>query len=131
MPNQRDETLFFRLVRDANGKPVPVQVGRRNGLPAALLPPGCGGPHSEQPESEFFEQGKYYVNLNPVERRTWSKILRGWPLNRIAADEGVTHQAIIERIRGNSKGQGGMVAKNFYVVIWWLARQNQREHKPK
>ena len=33
--------------------------------------------------------------------------------------------AIYERIRGNSKGQGGMIRKNDYVHIWWRDQRNK------
>jgi hypothetical protein len=35
----------------------------------------------------------------------------------------VKRSAIYARICGNSKGQGGMIAKNFWVLLWWLCRQ--------
>jgi hypothetical protein len=35
--------------------------------------------------------------------------------------------AIYERIRGNSKGHGGMIAKNLYVAIWWRTRQARED----
>ena len=40
-------------------------------------------------------------------------------------EEGVNRAAIYERIRGSSKGHGGMIAKNQYVAIWWRLRQEK------
>lgn len=128
---KHNEITSFSYVRDLNGKLLPISLARRNGWPMLLFPPTCIDPPAEEHAGELFEQEKYYVNLNPLERDTWSKILRGWPLSRIAKDDGVSHQAILSRIRGNSKGQGGMVAKNFYVLVWWIAREAQRLDKPK
>ena len=41
----------------------------------------------------------------------------------IAKEEGVSRAAIYARIQGNSRGQGGMIAKNFWVLLWWRLRQ--------
>ena len=62
--------------------------------------------------------------LNRTERRTWLLLLLGLPILEVACKEKVSRAAIYERIRGNSKGQGGMIRKNDYVEIWW---RNQRK----
>ncbi len=121
-------SALFKRINGATGH---GQLIRRNGRPQIAFAPECAEFPSKDVSLDLYEREKFYVNLNPLERETWSKILRGWSLSRIAADEGVTHQAILSRIRGNSKGQGGMVAKNFYVLIWWIAREAQRNNKPK
>jgi hypothetical protein len=66
-------------------------------------------------------------NLTAVERRTWLRLVDGTSILELAASEGVSRAAIYERIRGNSKGQGGMIAKNDYVGIWWRLRQTQEK----
>jgi len=43
----------------------------------------------------------------------------------IATAEGVSRNAVYERIRGSSKRHGGMAAKNPYVAIWWRLRQEK------
>jgi hypothetical protein len=72
---------------------------------------------------EIFEQSRLYVNLNPLEAETWKKVLKGQSIRDIAREERVSRQAVYSRIVGNSKGQGGMVSKNFWVLLWWLLRQ--------
>ncbi len=68
---------------------------------------------------------KLYVNLNPVEARTWRQILSGKSISAIAREEGVSRAAIYSRIVGNSKDQGGMIAKNFWVLLWWHFRRKK------
>ena len=63
--------------------------------------------------------------LNRIERRTWLMLLLGESITQIADREKRSRSAIYHRIRGNSKGQGGMIRKNDYVRIWW---RDQRKH---
>ena len=100
-----------------------MSVGRRNGQPAAFFSPPFGDVEEapEQPEIQFLE--KLFINLNAVERETWRKILSAQSVASIAKEEGVSRQAIYARIQGNRKGQGGMIAKNFWVLLWWQLRQ--------
>ena len=124
MDSTSTELLRFRRYRDLLGNPVTLTVGRRNGKPAPFFGP-TNHHHSEvAPEPpEFAYQEKFFINLNPVERKTWRKILRGQSIASIAQEEGVSRPAIYARIQGNSKGQGDMIGKNFWVLLWWRLRQ--------
>jgi len=62
--------------------------------------------------------------LTKTERRTWLLLLLGYSIVETARKENVSRSAIYERIRGNSKGQGGMIRKNDYVWIWWRDQRN-------
>ncbi|MGJ5814483.1 hypothetical protein [Paludibaculum fermentans] len=117
------DILRFRRCSDLYGNPVSVTIGRRNGKTEAFLRPLSEDP-SPAPEPQGFEDNpKYYVNLNPVERRTFRKILLGQSVANIAKEEGIKRSSVYARICGNSKGQGGMIAKNFWVLLWWRLRQ--------
>src|ERR1017187_2865836 len=76
------------------------------------------------------EQERLFVTLTPIERETWRKILGGQSIASIAKEEGVSRAAIYARIEGNGKGQGGMIAKNFWVLLWWLMRR-RADHQTK
>ena len=120
-----DELLRFRRCRDLRGTPVSLTVGRRNGKPAVFLHPSVEEAVEAPEPREFSAQERFFVNLNPLERKTWHKILSAQPINSIAEDEGVSRQAIYARIQGNSQGQGGMISKNAWVSLWWRLRQQQ------
>ncbi len=122
--------LEFQRYRRLDGSVERVSVGRRNGRPMALLPPSCTEPPDREEPREIFEQTRLYVNLNPLERATWEKLLKGQSIRSIAREEGVSEQAVRSRIIGNSKGQGGMVAKSLWIWRWWGLRQriNAREN---
>jgi hypothetical protein len=130
---QKDDfqILRFRVFRDLRGSVQSVSGGRRNGKPAVFFPRSLAeppDPAAEQPA--LCEQPRLFVNLNALERETWRKILQAQSIASIAKQEGVSRAAIYARIQGNSKGQGGMVAKNFWVLLWWLLRQRSlfQEH---
>jgi hypothetical protein len=118
------ELLRFRRCQDLRGNEVGVTVGRRNGRPAAFLRPNSEDPESAPEPQKFEDNPKYYVNLNPLERETFRRILRGQSIASIADEDGVRRSAIYARICGNSKGQGGMISKSFWVLLWWRCRQN-------
>lgn len=119
-----DELIRFRRCRNVHGSAVPVTIGRRNGKPAVFLSPDLREPIETSPSPlEFAEQNKFFVNLNSVESQTWRKILKAQSIASIAKEEGVSRQAIYARIEGNSKGQGGMIGKNFWVLLYWRLRQ--------
>jgi hypothetical protein len=130
---QKDDfqILRFRVFRDLRGSVQSVGAGRRNGKPAVFFPRSLAeppDPAAEQPA--LCEQPRLFVNLNALERETWRKILQAQSIASIAKQEGVSRAAIYARIQGNNKGQGGMVAKNFWVLLWWLLRQRSlfQEH---
>jgi len=130
--NSFDDLRFTRF-SNLDGSTEPAATGKRNGKPFMMIPPGGGQPPGGAPDSDdpppFWDQERFFVNLNETERRTWEKILKGQPIKDIAREEGVSRQAIYARIVGNSKHQGGMIGKNFWVLMWWLARQNQNSQK--
>ena len=117
------ELLQFRRCRDLHGNVASVTVGRRNGKPAAFITARFEDPEPAPEPQEFEDNPKYFVNLNPLERETFRRILKGQSIANIAEEDGVKRSAIYARICGNSKGQGGMIAKNFWVLLWWLCRQ--------
>jgi hypothetical protein len=122
------ELLQFRRCRNLHGDAFDVSVGRRNGRPAAFLSARSGNPEPAPEPEEFAEKSKYFVNLNPLERETFRRILKGQSIASIAAEDGVARSAVYARICGNSRGQGGMVAKNFWALLWWRCRQRMQPH---
>jgi hypothetical protein len=131
---QKDDfqILRFRVFRDLHGSVQSAGGGRRNGRPAVFFPQSLSEPPDPAAEqTDLCDQQRLFVNLNPLERETWRKILQAQSIASIAEQEGVSRAAIYARIQGNNKGQGGMVAKNFWVLLWWLARQRsllQKRH---
>lgn len=123
------DAKYLQYCRRLDGSIERVSLGRRNGRPMAILPPSCTEPPDKDQSIEIFEQSRLYVNLNPLETETWKKILKSQSIRDIALEEGVTRQAVYNRIVGNSKGQGGMIGKNFWVLLWWLARQRTTAHE--
>lgn len=123
MAEFESEAGCLQQYRRLDGSIERVSLGRRNGRLLAILPPSCTEPPGHEETLEIYEQSRLYVNLNPVETETWKKILKGQTIRDIARDEGVTRQAVYSRIAGNSKNQGGMIGKNFWVLLWWLLRR--------
>lgn len=123
------ESIYFRSCCSITGAVRDLHSCRRNGYPMLVFPADVAEPDPEPDEGELAELvEELSYNLNPLERRTWLKLMDGQPVEHIAADEGVTRTAIYERIRGNSKAWGGMVKKNDYVRHWW---ERRREDQPK
>ena len=125
------ESFRFRACRDLYGGVRQIGSGRRNGRPAIFLPPGIAEPIAPpDPSPNLWEQERLFVNLTPIERETWRKILQARSIASVAKEEGVSRAAIYARIEGDCKGRGGMVAKNYWVLLWWLLRQRSlfREH---
>ena len=117
-------SLHFSCLRTFNGRQERVGAGRRNGRPVLLFAPQWQDVGPEPPlPFPWLDDSRFYVNLNDLERRTWRRILSGLSINAIAADEGVSRSAIYQRIEGNRFGQGGMIGKNFWVLLWWRLRR--------
>jgi len=131
---QKDDfqILRFRVFRDLHGSVQSAGGGRRNGRPAIFFPQSLSEPPDPAAEqTDLCDQQRLFANLNALERETWRKILQAQSIASIAEQEGVSRAAIYARIQGNNKGQGGMVAKNFWVLLWWLVRQRsllQKHH---
>lgn len=131
MPLDDSESFRFKTCRDLYGGVQPISTGRRNGRPAIFFPPDIAEPAAKAESTpDLREQERLYVNLTPIERQTWRKILSAQSIVSIASEEGVSRAAIYARIEGNGKGQGGMIAKNFWVLLWWLMRR-RAEHQTK
>jgi hypothetical protein len=128
---------YFHYARDHGGKLIPVGIVRRNKRAVPRFDPLITEPDqhpdgdadqpggASQASVPWIEDPRYYVNLNEVESRTWRLILSAKSISEIARIERVKRQAILCRIRGNSKGQGGMIAKNFWVLLWWRIRRRR------
>ena len=124
MPLDDSESFRFKTCRDLYGGVQPISTGRRNGRPAIFFPPDIAEPAAKAESTpDLREQERLYVNLTPIERQTWRKILSAQSIVSIASEERVSRAAIYARIEGNGKGQGGMIAKNFWVLLWWLMRR--------
>jgi len=132
MNNSEPESTYFRYCRNIEGLLVPIDVARRNGRVIPRFEPSIIHPllcqDDETPDLlELIEEICY--NLTQIERSTWLRALDGQCLLAIAEQDRVSHVAIYERIRGNSKGHGGMIAKNLYVRHWW-ERRNRKHKRP-
>ena len=119
MQESSSDLLRFRRCRDLHGNSVSLTIGRRNGQPAAFLRPLSEDPLPAPEPWEIELKPKLFINLNALEHETWSKLLAARSIASIAKEDGVSERAIYERIQGDSKGQGGMIAKNFWVLLWW------------
>ena len=125
MPHHDFETRQFPVFRNLHGAVQYATTGKRNGQPSVFFSPGCAEPSLEPVvERNLRDHPRLFVNLNSVERETWRKILAARSIADIAKEEGTSRAAIYERIRGNSRGQGGMIAKSPWVLLWWRSRQS-------
>ena len=101
-------------------------MGRRNGRSVALFTPDWSerGPWQmrQSRQKNYLDDPKYFVNLSAIERATWRQILSAQSIASIAKEEGVSRSAIYSRIEGNRLGQGGMIGKNFWALLWWRLR---------
>ena len=119
-----NSAILFQTCNTLDGRSARVALGRRNGRPVVLLPPNWADAAAQKAcSSAWIDDPRFYVNLNTTERRTWRQILSAISINAIAAEEGVSRAAIYARIQGNSKGHGGMIGKNIWVLLWWRLRQ--------
>src|ERR1017187_10146372 len=104
MPQDDLESFRFQACRDLYGGVQQISTGRHNGRPAIFLPPGIAeltGP--TDPAPDLWEQERLFVNLTPLERQTWRKILGARSIASIAKEEGVSRAAIYARIEGRSE----------------------------
>lgn len=134
MADKPDEIKFQRC-RTIVGAIRCVGTYRRNGKTVLNLGPTWTSPSDfSEPEARDGHvrsraiPDDLFANLTEVEERTWRMILKGYSPADIAKEERVTRPAIYERIRGNTKGQGGMVSKNRWVARWWNLRKNLRRN---
>jgi hypothetical protein len=123
-PNE--ELLYFRYCRTLDGRLIPIDTAKHNGRLVPHFSPDQFTPILDHSDCEFEELiAEVCQNLTITERRTWLQLVDGLTILDIAAAERISRTAVYERIRGNSKGQGGMVAKNDYCRIWWERRQRK------
>jgi len=128
MENFDPDVLLFHACRDLDGTICHLDLGKRNGRVVPLNPPSSRLESSDDrlsPRAVYQLIKDIYSNLTKVEQRTWKALLDGKPILDIAREEGVSRNAVYERIRGNSEGQGGMIRKNAYVAVWWLLRRKE------
>jgi hypothetical protein len=126
------DTFRFRAFRDIEGRIHAIDLYKRNGK----VVPNLGffwKPSEDKPRPQKRSRVRrfpadLFANLTELEKHTWEKIVAGRSVGNIAAEERVTRSAIYERIRGNSKGHGGMVAKNCWVAKWWELKKQQRNN---
>lgn len=120
---------------DLSGRPRELAIGKRNGRAVALLDSSLTTFMPEQDSrvealnaQKLFRQLCYGLNI--TELRTWRKLLwEGKSISEVATEERVSRAAIYARIRGSSKGHGGMIAKNDFVALWWLRRSLEEDEK--
>src|SRR5688572_27324287 len=120
------EILHFQCCRTLDGSLHFIDLYRRNGAWVPNFSKATNLFLPDLPEAITIIKPTrvrgLFQNLTRVERRTWRGILNRQSISEIAETEGVSRAAIYERIRGNSKGEGGMVAKNTWVRKWWELR---------
>jgi hypothetical protein len=126
--NHSDQDLFrFCSYCDLSGTPHRISRGKRNGRPVAFFAPTALEPVEPAAEPiDYSEQSRLFVNLNALESATWKRLLTAQSIASIAKEDGVSRAAIYARIEGNGTGQGGMTAKNFWVLLWWRLRERQK-----
>jgi hypothetical protein len=132
MEDFQSEVTYFRYCRKIDGSLEPVDVAKRNNRlvprfhPSVIEPELPADPEQSTEYRELVEEVSQ--NLNAIERRTWLRLLDGRSILDIAVEDGVSRAAIYERIRGNSRGHAGMIAKNGYVAIWWRLKNKTNQH---
>lgn len=125
MDSSDHEVHYFRYVRRLDGSLEPVDLARRNGRvvprfhPSVLEPPPTQDPEESREYRELVDEVSQ--NLNPLERKTWLRLLDGVPILDVAKDDHVSRAAIYDRLRR-------MVVKNEYVAIWWRLKNKCNQH---
>jgi len=130
MPHDFNETTYFRYARRLDGRLESIDTDRHNGRLVPRFDPSWTQPDTGEELNTELEEliAVLSYNLTTLERKTWLKLLEGQSVEVIADAESVSRAAVYERIRGNSRGQGGMVKKNDYVRLWWERRQKELRH---
>jgi DNA-binding CsgD family transcriptional regulator len=128
METMDSDVLTYQACCGLDGRIYHVDTGKRNGHLVPIIKTVFSAYFSETDLNDEDEKAKELfkvisADLTPTERRTWRKLLEGKTIQQIAGEEKTTRSAIYERIRGNSKGQGGMISKNEFVELWWLRRR--------
>jgi hypothetical protein len=125
MPIDDDfDTTYFQYCRNARGELVPIDNMRRG----KKTVPRFDRSITDFPErTAEEEEAKYFRlledicrNLNPMERRTWLRILGGASLLEIAKEERVSKPAINDRIRR-------MARKNAAVELWLCGKKKKNQ----
>ena len=118
------DLLQFHAYRTLTGGVRHADFCRRNGVLVPNFSRSWEGDATDlESEPSTWFVSALTANLTATERRTWLRLLDRSSITATAADEGVSRTAIYERIRGSSRGHGGMVAKNPFVALWWLRRR--------
>lgn len=127
------EIIHFQCCRNLDGSLHLIDLYRRNGVWVPNFSKATNLFLPDLPEATAIIKPTrirgLFQNLTKVERRTWRRILNCHSISEIAEAEGVSRAAVYERIRGNSKGKGGMVAKNPWVRKWWELRSRKYNHE--
>ena len=121
-----NESLYFHSCCRIDGAVEPVDLIRRNRRPELQFPPAIVEfpLYLEAEEAPEYREliDEVCQNLSEIERRTWLRIIDGRSILDIAAEEGVSRQAIYDRIKR-------MVEKNSYCAIWWRLKNKVNQHK--
>ena len=132
MPLSDSEILTYQACCGLDGSINRVEIVKRNGRAVPQVRQStttyfaqADGVGEEKAQKLFRQISR---NLTPIERRTFRKLaLEERSIAQTAAEERVSRGAIYARLCGNSKGQGGMIAKNEFVHLWWLRRRFEDE----
>jgi DNA-binding CsgD family transcriptional regulator len=124
--NDSPETNQFPQYHRIDGAVETVSLIRRNRRPELQFPPAVieFPLYLEAEETPEYRElvDEVCQNLSETERRTWLRIIDGRSILDIAREEGVSRQAIYDRIKR-------MVEKNEYCAIWWRLKNKTNQHQ--
>jgi len=127
--DDKDDHKFHSYIRGHGGALELADCIRRCGR---LVPRHEPESRREGPSSrrladllEFCREITY--GLNTLQRRTFLRLLLG-TLEDTANSFGISRAAVYSRIRGRD-GNGGMIAQNEYVRIWWTGRKKTNQYE--